>query len=181
MIPAGQVPAAQSAKTGAGGDALAIGVVALALVILHLACIAQYGYFREEFYYLACARHLGWGYVDHSPLSIFMLWLVTMLLGDSITAIRVLPVLASGGLVFMTGWFARGMDALLRASAPRRTEEAYAALIGVGVLVTAPLALPRLPWQALFANLNALPLPTRVTAERHETGWMPQLFGDRFG
>jgi predicted membrane-bound mannosyltransferase len=105
MTAAGQVPAAQSARSAARGDALALGAVALAVMLLHLACITQYGYFRDEFYYLACTRHLAWGYVDHPPLSIFILWLVTKLFGDSLIAIRILPVLASGALVFMTGWF----------------------------------------------------------------------------
>jgi Dolichyl-phosphate-mannose-protein mannosyltransferase len=111
MSGAGQVPAAQSEGSASRGDALAVGAVALAVVILHLACITRYGYFRDEFYYLACARHLAWGYVDHPPLSIFILYLVTKLLGDSIVAIRILPVLASGALVFMTGWFARELGA----------------------------------------------------------------------
>jgi hypothetical protein len=28
----------------------------------------NYGYFRDELYYLACALHLDWGYVDQPPL-----------------------------------------------------------------------------------------------------------------
>jgi hypothetical protein len=27
-----------------------------------------YGYFRDEFYFLVCGRHLAWGYVDQPPL-----------------------------------------------------------------------------------------------------------------
>jgi hypothetical protein len=27
-----------------------------------------YGYFRDEFYYIECGRHLAWGYVDHGPI-----------------------------------------------------------------------------------------------------------------
>ena len=27
-----------------------------------------WGYFRDEFYYIACGRHLAWGYVDHGPV-----------------------------------------------------------------------------------------------------------------
>jgi hypothetical protein len=33
----------------------------------------QYGIFRDELYYWACARRLAWGYVDHPPLSILIL------------------------------------------------------------------------------------------------------------
>jgi hypothetical protein len=42
-----------------------------------------YGYFIDELYYLACARRLAWGYVDHPPLSIALLWGETALLGTS--------------------------------------------------------------------------------------------------
>ncbi|MBA2302803.1 MAG: glycosyltransferase, partial [Acidobacteria bacterium] len=31
------------------------------------------GYFRDEFYYLACARRLAWGYVDHPPFSVALI------------------------------------------------------------------------------------------------------------
>src|ERR1700742_1046443 len=27
-----------------------------------------YSYFRDEFYYIACGRHLAWGFVDHGPI-----------------------------------------------------------------------------------------------------------------
>jgi Dolichyl-phosphate-mannose-protein mannosyltransferase len=45
-------------------------------------------YFRDEFYYLACSRRLDWGYVDHPPLSIALLWVVRHVAGDSLIALR---------------------------------------------------------------------------------------------
>jgi hypothetical protein len=53
-----------------------------------------YGYFRDELYYLACSRHLDWGYVDQPPLIAVIAWLVRSTIGDSMTAIRLLPALA---------------------------------------------------------------------------------------
>ena len=44
------------------------GFAALKLAI-QLAFIQGYGWFRDEFYYLACSRHLDFGYVDHPPLA----------------------------------------------------------------------------------------------------------------
>ena len=47
--------------------------LAAAYVVLQAALAArrgEYGYFIDEFYYLACARHPALGYVDHPPLSI---------------------------------------------------------------------------------------------------------------
>ncbi len=45
------------------------------LLVLELgaAAFGPYGYFIDEPYYLACARRLAWGYVDHPPLSLFIL------------------------------------------------------------------------------------------------------------
>ena len=44
-------------------------------VLIHLAVGKGYGYFRDEFYYLACSEHIAWGYVDQPPLSILILWI----------------------------------------------------------------------------------------------------------
>ena len=68
-----------------------------------------YGYFRDEFYYIACSDHLAWGYVDHPPLSIVILWLNRIFLGDSIFALRLLPAAAAAGLVYLTGLLVREM------------------------------------------------------------------------
>jgi hypothetical protein len=66
-----------------------------------------YGYFRDEFYYIACSDHLAWGYVDHPPLSIVILWLNRIFLGDSVFALRLLPAAAVAGLVYLTGLVVR--------------------------------------------------------------------------
>ena len=48
------------------------GAFALAKILVHPATDGPgaYGYFRDELYYLDCASHLDWGYVDQPPLSI---------------------------------------------------------------------------------------------------------------
>ncbi len=43
--------------------------------LLHLLTSGGYGYFRDEFYYIACSEHLAFGYVDQPPVSIALLWL----------------------------------------------------------------------------------------------------------
>ena len=95
--------------------------LALVAVVLHLATAARYGIFRDELYYIACARHLDFGYVDHPPLIAGVTWLVLHAFGSSLIALRLLPALASGLLVWMTGriageWgggrFAQGAAAL---------------------------------------------------------------------
>jgi hypothetical protein len=84
-------------------------VVALAAAasLLHLCTTGGYGIFRDELYYLACAQHLDWGYVDHPPLVGLVAWLVRNTLGASLFALRLLPALAAGGLVLLTAAITR--------------------------------------------------------------------------
>ena len=66
-----------------------------------------YGYFRDEFYYISCSNNLDWGYVDHPPFSIFLLWMNRIILGDSIFSIRLLPALATSGLIILSGFLVK--------------------------------------------------------------------------
>jgi hypothetical protein len=81
--------------------------IAAATVLLHLATAGNYGIFRDEFYYLACADHLAWGYVDHPPLSIVLLAGVRLLLGASLWTLRLVPALLGGTLVVLGARLAR--------------------------------------------------------------------------
>jgi hypothetical protein len=76
-------------------------------LLVHLLTSGRYGYFRDELYYIACARHLAFGYVDQPPLSILLLHLSEVLLGNSLFAIRLLPALAGAATVALTGLIAR--------------------------------------------------------------------------
>src|SRR5580765_4253581 len=78
-------------------------------LLIHLLTNERYGYFRDELYYIACGRHLDFGYVDQPPLSILLLRLSQLLLGDSLFAIRLLPALAGAAIVALTGMIAREM------------------------------------------------------------------------
>jgi hypothetical protein len=87
---------------GAHSIPLMLGVLAF---IIHALTnlLALYGYFRDELYYIACTDHPGWGYVDHPPLSILLLWLNRSILGDSLFALRFPTAVASAVLVYLTG------------------------------------------------------------------------------
>ncbi|HEX7077087.1 MAG TPA: glycosyltransferase family 39 protein [Candidatus Eisenbacteria bacterium] len=82
-------------------------LLAFVQVALHLPGIARYGYFRDELYYLACARHLAWGYVDQPPLSIAALAGWRALFGDSLASIHVVPILLGAATVVLTAALAR--------------------------------------------------------------------------
>src|SRR5438034_3476025 len=70
-------------------SALIVSFSAVALLV-HLLTNGRYGYFRDELDYIACARHLDFGYIDQPPLSILLLRLSEAFLGDSLFAVRLL-------------------------------------------------------------------------------------------
>src|SRR5581483_11129051 len=81
--------------------------LAAAKLLLHLAAFRGYGIFRDELYYLACGRHLDWGYVEFPPMIAVLTRAVTATLGDSLFAIRLLPAVAGALLVVLTALIAR--------------------------------------------------------------------------
>lgn len=88
-------------------------ILSLATLGLHLITSQGYGYFRDEFYYLACTDHLAAGYVDHPPFSILLLWLNRRILGDSLPTLRFLPAVAGALTVWFTGKMVRQLGGSL--------------------------------------------------------------------
>src|ERR1700732_4890706 len=76
-------------------------------LLVHLYAGRNYGYFVDELYYLACARHLDWGYVDQPPLIAAIARIARAALGDSLSAIRFPAALAGAGTAVLTGMIAR--------------------------------------------------------------------------
>jgi hypothetical protein len=81
--------------------------LALANLALHCYFNNHYGYFRDEFDYMACGNHLAWGYVDQPPLIPFLMRLSQLILGDSLRSIRLIPALASSATIILTAMIAR--------------------------------------------------------------------------
>jgi len=86
-------------------------IVPLAVFVLLMTAAAVDHYFRDEFYYLACSRHMAWGYVDQPPLSIAILWIVRHLAGDSLMVLRAAAALAAAITIWLTGSIARRLGA----------------------------------------------------------------------
>jgi 4-amino-4-deoxy-L-arabinose transferase-like glycosyltransferase len=104
--------------------------LALGKFVFHLYFNNRYGYFRDEFNYIACGDHLAWGYVDQPPVLPFLIHLSRAMIGDSLRAIRFIPALASSLLVVQTA-------ALAREFGGRR----YALVLTAMAVVIAPLYL----------------------------------------
>lgn len=91
-------------------------LMALLHLVIHLIAVGRYGWFRDELYYFNSTRHIEWGYVDHPPLSIWILALVRIFLGESLAAVRILPILAGAGVIVFAAVLTREMGGRRAAS-----------------------------------------------------------------
>ena len=82
---------------------LVLAFITVVMQLLPLYFFPEYGYFRDELYFIACAKRLAFGYVDHPPFATFLLRIMLVTFGDSLLAIRILPALAGAATVFITG------------------------------------------------------------------------------
>ncbi len=89
--------------------------IAGAFVALELLVAARYGIHRDELYFLACARHLAWGYVDQPPFVPVVAWLSSHVFGTSAVSLRFLPAFAGGLSVVITAAMARELGGGKRA------------------------------------------------------------------
>jgi 4-amino-4-deoxy-L-arabinose transferase-like glycosyltransferase len=94
----------QSEKNNLLSVIIFIAILNLLIYLITQAFFA-YGFFRDELYYLACANRIQLGYVDHPPLSIYVLAVWKSLFGDTMFAVRIVPAIISSATVFMIGLF----------------------------------------------------------------------------
>ena len=84
--------------------------VSLFKFLLLIIFAGNYGFFRDEFYYIETTKHLAFGYVDLQPLSAIILAVSRTIFGDSIFGIRIFAYLAGSITVFVSGLIAREMN-----------------------------------------------------------------------
>jgi hypothetical protein len=104
--------------------------LAAVAVALQMLTNGRYGYFRDELYYMALGDHLAAGYVDLAPLAAWLMRLSRVLLGDSQHAIRLLPALANGAEIVLTGLLVRELGG-----------KRFATLLACGSVLVAPVIL----------------------------------------
>jgi hypothetical protein len=113
--------------------ALAIKPVLAIAVVLTGVLIAfsdRYGYHRDELYFIACGKHLAWGYPDQPPFVPLVARLMTDLAPGAPVVLRLPSALAGGMLVLLTGLLTRELGG-------RRAAQALAcAVIALAPVVT---------------------------------------------
>jgi len=62
----------------------------------------SYGFWRDEFYYIALSKHLAWGYVDVPPFMPFCIAGMRFLFGESIFSMHLLPAIFSAIVLVLT-------------------------------------------------------------------------------
>jgi 4-amino-4-deoxy-L-arabinose transferase-like glycosyltransferase len=101
--------------------------LAIADFAFHMLFSVNYGYFRDELYYIVSGtQHLSLGYVDFPPMIAYVAALLNPISGDSLFAIHIVPALCEGILVFLSGMIASEFGGGRRAQL----------LAAVGTLVT---------------------------------------------
>ncbi|MDP9478825.1 MAG: hypothetical protein M3R38_24610 [Actinomycetota bacterium] len=86
-------------------------MLAFLKLLVHLLTAGNYGYFRDELYYIAASERLDLGYVDFPPFVAFATALARATLGDSMFALRLLSALAGAAVVVLAGLMARELGA----------------------------------------------------------------------
>ena len=104
--------------------------IAAAVAALLVAFSGRYGYHRDELYFLACGRHLAWGYPDQPPFVPLIARLMSDLAPGSLVLLRLPSALATGALVVLTALAARELGG------GRAAQVLAAAVIAVAPVVT---------------------------------------------
>ncbi|WIG59147.1 MAG: hypothetical protein OJF49_001894 [Ktedonobacterales bacterium] len=111
VVPSAPLPAsARSTFFSRGvllGDTALVAYIALTSFIAHMLVANNYGYFRDELYYMAAGRHLAAGYVDFPPFIALLAALLRVPFNDNLIAIHVLPAVASALVIFTAGMMTR--------------------------------------------------------------------------
>jgi Dolichyl-phosphate-mannose-protein mannosyltransferase len=101
-----QAPGDSTLRRVLDSDNAVVGGIALLGFLVHMLVAGNYGYFRDELYYIAAGHHLAFGYVDF-PALIAILAALLQPFGDNLVIIHIVPAIANGCLIFTTGLIAR--------------------------------------------------------------------------
>lgn len=146
--------------------------LALAVLVLHLVvnAVTSYGFQRDEFLYLAMARHLRLWTMDFPPFIAIAAKATLATLGGSLVATRFLPAVISALMVLLAGVIARRLGGGVFAQALAALSVAVAPLFLRAGNLFQPVIFDQLWWTlALYALITIGDLPP--SAARRLGGW----------
>ncbi len=127
------IPSVASLRAGAArlyrrlDLAPAVLIVAGISFVVHVIFANNYGYFRDELYFMAMSHHPDFGYVDVPPLVPWITLIPRFITGNALWALHVISALVCASTILLTGLMARllggngwvqGIAALGTATAP---------------------------------------------------------------
>lgn len=83
--------------------------IAVAIAVLHIATNARYGIHRDEFQFLADARHMDWGFVAYPPFTPAIERLSMAIFGLWLPGLRLFSVFAQATAIVIAGAMARDL------------------------------------------------------------------------
>ena len=89
--------------------------IALSDFVFHMIISNNYGYFRDELYYIVAGQRLSFGYVDFPPVIAVLAAIMNLIAGDSLVSIHVIPALAGSAIVFLAGKIAKELGGGMKA------------------------------------------------------------------
>ncbi len=92
-----------------------VACIALADFAFHLFIANNYGYFRDELYYIVAGEHLAFGYVDFPPIIAVLAAILGFVANDSLISIHFVSSLAGATIVFMAGMICKELGGGARA------------------------------------------------------------------
>ncbi len=96
-------------------------IVSYFIVIKFIVCLFpyEYGYFRDELYYIALSENLDIGYIDVPPIVPFLLAIIRALFGTSYISLHLFPAISGAVVIWLVSLMVKemggGMKALLLA------------------------------------------------------------------
>ncbi len=113
---------------------LPVSAVALALLVVLLALANEYGFHRDELYFIVAGRHVDWGYVDQPPFTPITSAVMAWAFGVTPFAVRILPGIAVAIVIGLTAAIARDFGGARRSQVLAAVVAALSGLMGLGHL-----------------------------------------------
>jgi hypothetical protein len=77
-------------------------IAALCFLVMTLLTAGRYGFYGDELYYIACSKHLDFGYVDHPPLVALLTFIERSVFGETKFGLRFLSGVAGAVTVLFS-------------------------------------------------------------------------------
>lgn len=81
-------------------------IFAVFIFIVHLSTNSEYGYFRDELYFISCGKRLEWGYVDQPPLMPLIAFISDYVSFGSLRLFRIPAAVGHAFTAMLTGYLA---------------------------------------------------------------------------